>query len=98
MLKNDFPADFLLYLQEGGTLIPIIRRFGCDSLRPSVLSLFLGRNSIKGLLQPRSESDDRAEGDAEVIVRAVVEVDFVTEFETEAYRAESWLQATCRIE
>ena len=31
-----------------------------------------------------SESEDRAEGDAQVIVCAVVKIDLVTEFETQA--------------
>lgn len=50
------------------------------------------------LLQPGQNLRIRAEGDAEVMVCAVVEIDRITQFETQTQRAESWLDSACQIE
>lgn len=44
-----------------------------------------------------SESEKRAEGDAQVIVRALVEINLVSSFETEAHRAKRGLDSRTRI-
>lgn len=45
-----------------------------------------------------SEAKNRAEGDAQIVVRAVVEIDFVADVETQADRPEMTLQSPARIE
>lgn len=45
-----------------------------------------------------SESENRAEADAEVVVGAVVEIDLVAEFEAQTQRAESWFDSACGVE
>ncbi|SRR5579864_494218 len=45
-----------------------------------------------------SESEKRAEGDAQVIVRALVEINLVSGFEAEAHRTERGLDSRPRIE
>lgn len=46
----------------------------------------------------RSKPDDWAKGDAEIIVAAVVEIDFVSEFESQANRPERRLEAARRVD